>query len=260
MIRRQYGNCQLRQKHIGKEARNERGPHDPIGFFHGKPEFLRRVGDGLKADECPRRKCHHEENLSQRVALCREGRSKALQTSFMASHSRRKAQENAEQEKHCKRGLQHARQIFPSHAEQSDQNQRKNGQQRFSEINIISDHLVMEAHLKNVAQYLLGNQGKSRGIGPDDGNIGQAQEPCIKESMIIAKNLLGIGKRATRIGILVHHVLIILADDQHDNRTRKHAEQRAQRASRWQEKRPRHHKRAPAHTAAKRQCPNTQGR
>ena len=78
--------------------------------------------------------------------------------------------------------------------------------------------------------------------------------------MVIAKEMLGIGIGASRIRVPIHQVVVIHADDQHDQAADRDAQHRSQGACHRQEGGSGHDKGAPAHAAAKGQRPRSQGR
>ena len=78
--------------------------------------------------------------------------------------------------------------------------------------------------------------------------------------MVIAEDHFGEGEGTARVGIPVHQIGIVYADDQHDQRADQDAQRRAQRPRDGQEGIARHDEGAPADAAAEGQGPDRQRR
>ena len=99
------------------------------------------------------------------------------------------------------------------HADAAEQPYGGKGEECLPQIDIIARHLVVEPHLESRAEKVAENQGQGRGIGPGDGDEHEEQEPGAHEPVVVAENVLGKGIGSPCVGIAVHHVMVVEADD-----------------------------------------------
>ena len=145
-------------------------------------------------------------------------------------------------------------------AQQRRDHERAHGQQDLAEVDVVARDHVMKAELEHRAQERARNERQGRGVGPDDGHIGDDEEPRAHKAVVVAEDALGVGVHAAAAGITVHEVVVIRAEDQHYQRAEADAERRAHRPRDGEEGGAGHDKGAPAHAAPEGQRPCAEGR
>ena len=114
----------------------------------------------------------------------------------------------------------------------------------------------MEAKLKDITKQIPSDQGERRRVRPDNSNVNKDQKPRAQKAVVIAKGADCIGQRAARVGEFVHQIMVVDADDPHNDRADHDTKHGSQRTRRRQERCPRHHKRTPSDCTAKGQRPH----
>ena len=160
---------------------------------------------------------------------------------------------------HCKEDLEVSCNALSVNANCAAKEHGRHGQENFSHVDFVTQDFVSEAESEGVAKKVSADKTKSRGVGPDDGNVNQQKKPRIKEAVVVAKDIRCVGESSAGVGIFVDEVVVIDADDEHDCGTHRNAKSSAKRACQGKELGAGHDKRAPAHSAAKGQSPYVDG-
>ena len=207
----------------GGDHRYEQHPVQPRAFEAG---LLGGMGDVFEADERPGRYHGDANDLGEGRAARHIALAKLPPTPGKPRHE---ANDDAdgEHEGHADHQLRHD--ALATGAQQRHQQQRGDGQQRFAQVDIVAEQLVQPPHLEHVAQEVAGEQRDRRGVGPQDRQVGQAQEPGRQEAVVVTQDLAGIAVRAARVRVDVHQIGVVRADDQHDEPAQDHAKGAAQR-------------------------------
>ena len=212
--------------------------------------------DGFKAHEGPGGQGEYGERTAQRGVV--RGKSRFQRRPAAAvGHGRDEAQDHADQQPDGRNDL-HPHGDAPAQAEQRRDPQRRHGQQNLAQIDAEARDLIVKAKLERIAQQRPRDQRKRRGIGPDDGDIGQYQEPRAQKAVVVAKAPLGIGIGAAAVGEAVHQVMIVQAEDQHHQRPDGDAQGRACGSGDGQKGGAGHNKGSPAHAAPEGQRPRAE--
>ena len=205
-------------QHSGKGHRNQQ---DPGEFCARKAHLLRGMRDVFKADERPGRYEGDADDLGNHGLIRHEiGLKGQTVPDDRAHEAHRDAQRK--QYGHDRHHARHgplARGAQPGH-----QQKRRDGKQRLSKIHIVAEYGIKPAKSEFVAQKIAGEQRQRRGVCPEDGHIGQRQEPRDQKAVVIAEHLPGIGVRAAGFRVNVHHVGVVDADNQHNQPTHRRAD------------------------------------
>ena len=245
------------QHRIGDARGNQSHGHDAEAALQVILCLAGRMGDGFKPHIGPGGQAEDSEGSAQGRLLRGKGRDKGL-CQICAGRGKDEADDDAGKEQHGHDDLRPFRGFAPQ-ADQRGEDQGTHCQDHFAHVNMITGDLVMKAELENIAQEGAGDEGQGGGIGPDDGHIGQDEEPGAEEAVIVAETFLCIGIGSAGIRIPVHEEMIIDGDDQHDHRTETETQGGPQRPGQGQEGISRHHKGTPTHSAAEGQRPGAEG-
>lgn len=217
------------------------------------------MGDGLKAHIGPGREGDDRQHTREGRGARGEGRRNAAQGALRAEYGSTEASHDATGQQQRHDDLHGGGNPAPQ-AEQRRNGQRRHRQQHLAYVDVITGDLVVEAELEQVAEQVSGNQGQRRGVGPYDGHIRQQHEPAVQEAVVIAEVMFCVGVGAARVGVLFHQVMVIRADDQHNQPADADAQHRPQGTGHRQEGGPWHDKSAPAHATTEGQRPGAQRR
>ena len=185
------------------------------------------MGNALEADERPWGDHGDFDDLRNGARIGNiSGRQRPVQSKDGSEEHARDAQhKSAGEDDH-----EACRQALFSQAEerrQADGQQRKNG---LAQVHVIAKQRVEPAEAKGPAQEVFRKQRQRGGVRPKHCQVGQGQEPGRQKAVVMAEHLLGIGVRAARFGIALHHVGVVFADHQHGCRAEHHAQHTAQDA------------------------------
>ena len=258
---RENGYRQFRQNRVGDNTRDDRRRQNEKGLFRGEVELLRGMRNRLKARERPRRERDEVEHLRRRTVPRREGglvmgNAAAGNRAEVFDDNRAAAYQNAADEDTGHDGLQPHRQFVSPDTEKAADFQRRQRQHNLPEVHFIPGNLVVEAHLKHAAEEVAEHQRQGRRVRPHDGDVDQHQKPRTQETVVVAEDIFSICERAARVGVALHQVVVVCADNQHDEAADNHAERGTQRAGNRQKGRAGHDERAPADRAPERQRPS----
>ncbi len=164
-------------------------------------------------------------------------------------------QDAAEQEKRKKRLRIRGETLVANH-QHAEKDDGGVGQQNLAEPDVVSRDAVMKSELEHAAEQVSHDQCQRGGVRPKNCDVGQRKEPCAEKSVVVAEEVLRIGKRAACIRVFLHHRDVIPTDDEHDKRADQHSDCRADRSGNRQECRARHDESTPTHSTAERQRPD----
>ena len=239
-----------RQQSIAGGAGQQSGEHDPDGFFGGKAEALRRVGNRFKAHKGPGSQHNDSGNLPRiAVPVRRVGRCQLRKSAVAAQHGAG-AERNAQHQNNSHQRLDDNGQPFALRADRAEEQDYRQRQQSLAAVHIVSRHLIVEAPLQGGAEQVTHDQHNSGGVRPHNRHIHQHQEPCAEQPMVKAEGADGIGQRAARVRKPVHQIVVVRADEQHHRRADHHAQSGAHRPRQRQKCGAGHNESAPAHGAA----------
>ena len=245
---------------IGQGACDDSSQHDGKALFRRKGEFLRRVRYGLEACKGPWRQHHNAENGKCGIFFRRKRRSDLEDCGAVFREGGSETDEDAAEEDERHQGLEPGDKFPAVDADKAEAPKRRQGEEHFPKVDIIACDRIMESDLEGVPEKFSEDQGKRRGVRPSDGDEDEEEEPCAQETVVIAHGALGIGIGAAGIGAVVHHVVVVEPDDQHDDSPEKHADGNAQGTCNGEEDRSRHNEGSPSHGAAKSQRPGMKRR
>ena len=254
----QGGDRQQGQKDIGCGRRHDGAGQDkeiPLGRVFA---LRRGMGNGLKAHIGPGRQGKDGKGAVQAGVLLGIGRVKQLHARRRVKQGAREAEDDAADE-HQRHGDLHPLGQAPVQADPGSDAQGQHGKQDLAHVHMEARDLIVEAELEQPAKQRAGDQGQGGGVGPDDGDIRQDQEPRADEAMVVAIAALGIGIGAAAVGAALHQKMEVCRQQQHGQRAQADAQGRAHRARDGQEGGAGHDKGPPAHSAAKRQGPGAPG-
>ena len=237
--------------------REHGGNKNPVELVFLELEFLRRVGDALKADEGPGRDEGDAQGLHHCSPLGNKGRG---ETHFAAQKRRGGAEgdPDAEDQHHHDHGVGGDPLAVNAQGDHADDG--KHGQQRLSQVNLIAEHGKEVAELEGAADKIAGKQGQAGGVCPEHGDVGQTEKPEDQKSAVIAKDLPRVGINAPGKGIAACHVEEVAADNEHQRHADKQAEDAAGGSRLGEVGVGRDDQRSPAHAGAHRQRPGCSGR
>ena len=246
------------QGNVG-EGRGDQGDHqDPEGFLDGKAEFLRGMGHGLKARIGPRCQEHDEQDPRAGLVIRREQGLHGAGAGLSSGKHGEEGDEDAHDKEQGQQDLGHGSCPAAFEAHKTENQHRQEGDHDLAEINVIARDGIEIAEVEQITQDIAENKGDGGGIGPDDGQVHQPHEPGGEEAVVITEDRLGEGEGAARIGITVHQIGIVDADDEHDQGADGNAQRRPQRSGDGKEGGSRHDKGAPADAAAEGKRPDRQ--
>ena len=253
---RQPGDGDAGQQDIGHGAGEQRGGHDPDRLFHGELEARGGLGDGLEAHESPGGQGDDVQDLAEGARLVlRKGQLRVPGRTALPPQHGESADQDAREQRDGKDRLDPYRRAFSVDAQSPAQQDRSHAHQRLAEIDVVAQDGVVEAELECTGKQESADQGQGRGVGPDDSNVNQHQEPRAEKAVVVAEHLRRVGERASGVGVAVHQIVVVDADDQHDHRAEGDAEGGPQRPGHGQERSPRHDESAPSYGAAEGQSP-----
>ncbi len=137
-----------------------------------------------------------------------------------------------------------------ANAQESDQRHREDRENGFPQVNVIPEKRVQPPETEDIAQEIPGIQRKGRGIRPEYGQVGQRRKPGNEEALVIPEDFPGIGVRTAALRVAMHHIVIVVAHQQHDQRTDEQAEYTAHRSGRRKIGIGGHDQGTPSHTGA----------
>ena len=238
LSRRQRGHCQQGQENIGQGRRHHCNGKDREGAFEREFGLARGMRDRLKSHKSPRRQGEDQKASAEGAVIGGKGRRKDLSAAGMV-HGCCEAEHHTAKEHNGHEDLCHLRRP-PVQAQQSGDKQTRRRQENLAKVDVEARDGVVKAELKHIAQHSPCDQRQGGGIGPDDGNIGQNEEPCAEEAVVIPKTLFGVGIGAAAVGIAIHQEVIIRCQDQHHQAAAADADGCADRAGNRQEGRAGH--------------------
>ena len=199
------------------------------------------------------------ENLQRNGLPGGKGRHEGVGDAALSPKHRAEHHANAAQEQHRENRLDVGGETLAADDQSAQQDDGGVGKQDFPKPDVISREAVMEPELEHIAQEVSHDQRQRGGVRPKDRDIGKGGEPGGEKSVVIAEKVFRVGKGAARVRVFFHHRDIVPPDDEHDQGADEKPEDRAERPSDGQERRPRHDKSAPADGAAKGQRPDGDG-
>ena len=243
-----------------KQRRHHDGDRQhPEAALHGEAELLRRVGDVLKAHKGPGGDEGDVCDLGDGGAVGDKMRRKAPGGPAVQKREN-KADADAKREDQRQHRVEAQGEGPPLHAQKPEGQKGQDGDQRLAQPDLIAEERVEPAEAEHVPQKIAGEEREARGVGPEHGKIGQRQKPGDQKTVPIAEDFFDIGVHTARLGIAVHHAVVIFRDDEHHEGADRHAEGAAERPRAREVGVAGDDKGAPADTGADGQGPGTQGR
>ena len=222
-----------------------------------KLEFARGVRHRLEADERPRRERDYRDHLRKRTLAGRERGGEGGEPALVIRHDEAEADEYAGYQHEREHYLHPRREALPFRADEAEDHQRRRREQHFAEVDVVAEYRVVESELERIAEKVSRDQRKRRRVRPDYRNVRQHEEPRAEEAVVEAEGLFRVGISAARVGVAIHHVVVVRADDEHHRRADEYAERGAERTRYRQKGRAGHDERAPADAAAEGERPNS---
>ena len=245
---------------IGGDGGRQGGHHDQEGALGGKTGVAGNDGDGLEADEQPRGEGHDAQDLGEGRRGFRAGgedRRHGPETAALPQ-GRQEAGDDAREEHDGEYGLEGAGEAPPA-ADGGGDGDGGDGEKDVAEVDIEARDRVAEAEAEEGAEGVVGDDAQNGGVQPDDGHVGEAEEPSAEEAVVGAEGRGGVGVDAAGAGQAVDHHVEVPRDDGHDQGPHEDADGRAEGARDGQEVVPRHDEGVPAHGAAEGQGPGREG-
>ena len=251
------GDGQQRDQGVQQPRGDQRRHHHPEDLPVGEGELLGAVGDALEADEGPGADDRDLDDLSQDAGV---GNSAGLEGYLQTEHRRDEHGDDSPTEHADQAGHQPHGQLVAVGAQIGRGQDHRDGDHGLAEVDVIAEYGVHLPDLKHPAQEVAGEQGDRRGVGPQHRQVGQRQKPAGQKAVVVAEDLAAVGIGAAGVGKDLHHVTVVPADEQHDQRAQHDAQYAAHRSGLPEIAVRRHHQRAPAHRRAQRERPGVEGR
>ena len=149
----------------------------------GEGKIITGMGDGFKAEEHPWCQHYHRKDLHDRRGVELEGGRKALCAGFFKQ--RGKQQHHGEEENYGKEGVQVFFETAAVSGEQAKSHDDQPGGGNLTEVDIKVGDGVEIPPRENIAEQEPGQQDIGRGIGPEDGKIGDNEYPGSQKSVVV---------------------------------------------------------------------------
>ena len=227
VFRRIRRNGKQDYKNIQQCSRQHRNAQNAEGMLPVKLKLPAGVGYIFKPDEGPGCNQGDSHHLGKDILLRDEGRLQGKDGRIPVEQRRYQAERDARSERQRQQHHQAYRMPFPLHTQETRQQDDPHGQDDFPRIDLIIKHRVQISELQHIAEKVTDKDRNRRSIGPQHRQIGQPHVPETQEGAIVTEHFLYIGVHAAGCREFIHQVMIIVADEQHDN----HSCQHAQRAS-----------------------------
>ena len=100
-------------------------------------------------------------------------------------------------------------------------------QEDFAEIDVKSHHGVVESELECISEQIARQEDKRRRVGPEDCNIGEEEEPCRQESVVVPEDGGDEAVGAARSLDVQTHPVVVVCQDADGRRAYQHPQKRA---------------------------------
>ena len=222
----------------------------------GEAVFSCHMGHRFKPHKSPWSQRHDAEDThAGRFRIRKSGRQSG---SSALCQSQQEAGNHAKEQHKGEDRVDAPLDLFLAEGDHAKQEHNTDGCKNLPKVNIVARHLIVEAKGQRISEHLPEDQDKRRGIGPNQGGIGDPQKPAAEKTVVVSKHLFCKGKRAAVIRVTVYHVMIVCGNEDHHRRADGHGNRGSPRSGGGEKRRSGHDKAAPSYTTAKGQRPNAE--
>ena len=166
VLRRIGRHRKQRDKDIQQRGGDDGRHQHAEGFVFVEGKFLCRMRDILETDKRPGRNGSDPDDLPQRQPVFRHiGRREGDPLSPSCDAGNKADRDGCRKEyRHAQHA--HGHHFSLMHTEKSDQDDRRDGQQRLPKVHIVSEKRIHSADMEYIPQEIAGKQRKRRGVGP----------------------------------------------------------------------------------------------